>query len=230
MKPSAWQRLRSYLWPVPIRQIRSERHPRLWLHLVRGRYQLSTPNAIYSFGDLYVNFAETFRRLDLHRLPGRRVLVLGLGLGSVIELLENHHQFRGEYVAVEIDGDIVELARNFTLDALSAPVKVLTTDAETFLREGGGTGECFDLILLDIFCDTSIPTFFSTLECAERTAGLLRPGGLIVENRLYRTRKDKADTDNYFERVFLPLHPRAVRLDVDGNRMLIQDGAYLRTV
>lgn len=228
MTPTAWQRLRSFLWPVPVRKLRSRHHPRLELWLVRGRYQLSTPNAIYSFGDLYVNFAETFRQLDLTRLPGRKVLVLGLGLGSVIDLLENHHRLQGEYVAVELDEDIAELAQVYTLDELSAPVQVVTADAEAFLR-GGDPGGPFDLILLDIFIDTRIPSFFSTPECADLTARLLRLGGLLVENRLYRTRKDKSESDDYFERVFLPRHPRAVRLDVDGNRMLIQDGTYLRT-
>jgi len=229
MKPTPWQRLRSYLWPVPLRTLRTPRHPRLSLQLVRGRYQLSTPNAVYSFGDLYVNFAEAFRILDLHRLPGRKVLVLGLGLGSVIELLENHHHFEGAYTAVEFDEDIIALARACTLDEISAPVRTIAADAADFLR-GGAPGGPFDLILMDIFCDVLIPPFFSTGTCADLISGALAPGGLLIENRLYRTRADKANTEAYYRKVFLPRHPQAACLDVDGNRMLIQDGAYLSSM
>jgi predicted O-methyltransferase YrrM len=226
MKPTAWQRLRSHLWPVPLRTLRTARHPRLYLQLVRGRYQLSTANAVYSFGDLYVNFTEAFRLLDLARLPGRKVLVLGLGLGSVIELLENRHHFAGIYTAVEFDEAIIELARAFTLDDIGAPIAIIAANAEDFLREGAPGGP-FDLILMDIFFDVLIPPFFSTGTCADLVSAALAPGGLLIENRLYRTRKDKADTMDYYRKVFFPRHPAAICLDVDGNRMLVQDGAYL---
>lgn len=226
MKIPRWKRWLSWIWPLTIRTRRSAIHPSLTLLLSKGRFQLCTPQAIYSFGDLYVNFARTFRALALERLPGKDVLVLGLGLGSVIEMLENEHGLGGDYTAVEVDEAIIDLAKTFTLDELEVPLTIITADARDFLEVP--SSRQFDLILLDIFQDVRIPDYFWTSKCLNRLDALLRPGGLLLDNRLYRSREDKVRTEAYLKDVFLPRFPHAAWMDVEGNRILIQDGSFLK--
>lgn len=225
MKFPRWKRWLSYLYPIPVRHVSSPLHPTLYLELVRGRLQLSANRAIYSFEDLYLNFAEVFRHSDLQRLQGGDVLVLGLGLGSVIQMLERDHQLRGHYTAVEHDEVIAAWADELILKDLNARVQCIVANAASYLEQSTGQ---FDLILLDIFEDDQIPAWFSSAECLEHVQRLLRPGGLLISNRLYRSARDKEETNRYVGEVFGPAFPQAAWLDVNGNRMLISDRSFVR--
>lgn len=227
MKPSAWQRLWSHLWPIRLSRLQTKRHEDLQVWVHRGRIQLCTPKAIYSFGDLYVNFRTAFDRLDLPSLPGREVLVLGLGLGSVLDMLENRHYFGGCYTAVEWDETIIDLARAYTLDALRAPVTTIAADASLVLPSL--PDQSFDLIIQDVFEDVVIPPWFSGTECLGHVQRLLRPGGLFLDNRLYRSHGDRKQTESYFTTRFQPHFPQASWIDVEGNRVLLNDRTYLKT-
>lgn len=220
-----WKRWISHLFPIPVRHFATSVHPQLWVTVSRGRYQLSTPHAIYSFEDLYLNFAEAFRHTDLTRLPGKDVLVLGLGLGSVIRILEERFHMNGDYTAVELDEGIIGLAEEFGLADLRAPVTVIAADAEIFLRLQHDRQ--WDLILLDIFMDDRIPDFFSSADCLDQITRCLSAGGLLVNNRLYRSAVDRSETERYQREIFEPHFPHTAALDVQGNRMLFSDRAYL---
>ena len=223
-----WKKWLSHLFPIPVRRVATPLHPDLSVSLVRGRYQLCTPHAIYSFEDLYLNFAEAFRHTDFGRLPGRDVLVLGLGLGSVIRILEDRFDLQGDYTAVELDEGIIGLAEEFGLGTVRAPVTVIAADAETFLRVQAG--RTWDLILLDIFLDDQVPDFFSTPECLTLLRQCLSDGGLLINNRLYRSAADQRDTDRYQREVFQAGFQEYGAIDVQGNRMLFSDRAYLLSV
>ncbi len=222
-----WKRWLSYLWPITLDCLATEEHDYLLVSLVRGRLQLSTPNAIYSFEDLYINFAEAFRKINFDKLPGKNVLVLGLGLGSVIQMLEQEHHLGGTYTGVELDEAIIDLAQKFTLSHLDAQVTFIATDGAAFLQSWVGPG--FDLIILDIFKDVKIPSYFSSAPCLEQVCALLSPAGLFLSNRLYRTNNDKKKTDTYVAEIFKNKFPNTISLNIEGNLILINDRAYLKS-
>ncbi|MEZ5032750.1 MAG: methionine biosynthesis protein MetW [Saprospiraceae bacterium] len=222
-----WKRWLSYLVELELEHLRTDMHESLTVSLVRGRIQLFADRAIYSFEDLYSNFAEAFHRIDLSRLPGSRVLVLGLGLGSVIQLLEEQHDFQGDYTAIEQDEAIIYLARKYTIDTINRPITTITGDAEPFLLSYQGSS--FDLVLLDIFQDDHIPEFFSTPTCLACIQRLLHSNGLLITNRLYRTPQDQVQTDQYVRHVFKTMFPHAAAMTVEGNRILFHDASYLKS-
>lgn len=223
-----WKRLLSYVTEIELEHLSSDYHESLTVCLTRGRIQLYADKAIYSFEDLYTNFSEAFLRVDLKRLPGKRVLVLGLGLGSVIQILEECHHFHGEYTAVEWDEAIIYLAEKYTLSRIEAPVMTFAADAEIFLKTYND--ELFDLILVDIFHDDVIPPFFSSRACLDMLKESLHPDGLLISNRLYRSAADQAETDRYSRDIFKSAFPAAGALTIEGNRVLVQDTAYLKSV
>lgn len=210
-----------------LEHLHTDLHESLTVSLVNGRIQLFADRAIYSFEDLYANFAEAFARIDLNRLPGSRVLVLGLGLGSVIQLLEQKHHFKGDYTAVEQEEAIIYLAEKYTLGGLDGRITTITGDAKPFLLHYRGAP--FDLVLLDVFQDDEIPEFFSTRSCLDCIQDLLSPDGLLIANRLYRTPHDQQQTDRYVRDIFKPMFPHAAALTVEGNRILFQDASYLKS-
>src|SRR4051812_4478184 len=70
--------------------------------LSRGEYKLSTENAIYSYGKNYTSFAGAFHTLDVLHREIENVLILGFGLGSVVDLLEKNTSIQ-KITAVDAD-------------------------------------------------------------------------------------------------------------------------------
>lgn len=193
--------------------------------LVNGRLQLTAQEAIYSFGDYYLNFRKTFHRFDFIRLPREsEVLVLGLGLGSIPELLGELWELDYHFTAVEIDPVIVQLASDYSLPRMDCPVEVVNTDALIYLQS---TTRTFDLICMDVFQDAHIPTEFSNTDFLELLQLRLRPGGAIIYNRLASTAKDRRLSKKYFDEVFSEVFAGASYLDTGGNYMLLNDGNFI---
>lgn len=221
MKPPRWKSLLSYLVEWHMESAPSPINPHLYVSLSRGRYQLATARAIYSYGDLYENFARTFRRLKLDEEPIEDVLLLGLGLGSVPYMLENVFHKNYRYTAVEIDESVIYLAHKYVLSDLRSPVEVICTDATAFIRQ---CAETYDLIAMDIFLDDVIPDEFESVAYLQRLASLLSHRGILLYNRLSRTHDDLHRTRLFFNEVFRTVFPDATYLDAGGNWVLVNRG------
>ena len=89
MKIPKWKKWLSYLMEWHIESAPSPINPHLYVSLKKGRYQLCTANAVYSYDELYNNFSDLFPQLKIEQLPGQRILVLGFGLGSIPLIIEN---------------------------------------------------------------------------------------------------------------------------------------------
>jgi len=87
---STWQKILSYFIDLSLEKSSSPYNPYLEVLLVKGRNQLITKNAIYSFDDKYENFYTSFNKIAWQKLKAKNALILGLGLGSVIYMLENN--------------------------------------------------------------------------------------------------------------------------------------------
>lgn len=222
---SPWKRWLSYLTEVHIESAPSEINPHLYVSLRKGRFQLSTAHAVYSYDDLYRNFGDLFERLDLKRLPGDEVLILGFGLGSVPYLLEKQEKLAFSYTGIELDEHVVQLASTFTLPRLSSPVHLITTDADIFLSI---TEEQYDLIIIDVFLDDFIPPAIRSLEFLGKVKRQLRPGGLVIMNTLAALSKDREESQRFFQEKFRTVFPEAVAETVPGNLMLLSSPAFFK--
>ena len=103
----AWKKWLSYLFELHVESASSDYNPHMYVSIYKGRYQLSTDNAIYSFGDLYTNFSNTFDLYNWSDYASKEVLLLGLGLGSIPLMLEQKYQKKCHYTAVDIDEEVV---------------------------------------------------------------------------------------------------------------------------
>ena len=225
MKIPGWKKCLSYLMEWHIESAPSPVNPHLYVSLSRGRFQLSTARAIYSYGDLYDNFARTFRKLDLEDLPVDRVLLLGLGLGSVPYMLEKTFGQNYHYTAVEIDEAVIYLAHKYVLSDLQSPIEVVCADALAFVAQCEDT---FDLIAMDIFLDDIIPSDFESEAFLKELSRLLTPRGILLYNRLSRTTEDLSKTRAFYQGTFRRVFPAATYLDVNGNWMLLNRGDVLK--
>jgi predicted membrane-bound spermidine synthase len=220
MRPPRWKVFLSYLYEIPVEFVGSSVHQSLSVTLSKGRYQLSTPNAIYSYGDLYENFVRVFERIDWRRVPGDQVLLLGLGLGSIPYMLERKFNKSLQYTAVEIDAHVIRLAHKYVIAELKSQVTVWQADAADFVS---GSHQQWDLICVDIFVDDVIPAPVLSPDFLADVKSCLTEGGLLLYNCLARSAKDIEATSNFLDNAFLKVFPDGGILDVGGNWILASD-------
>lgn len=152
----------------------------------------------------------------------RKILILGLGAGSVARLaraLAPEAEIRG----VELDGEVVRLARkHFELDALGLAIE--QADARVWLERAVARAERFDAILEDVFIGRGDavhkPDWIP--EPAHRQAqSLLARGGLLVSNTLDEHARVAAVMRESFARLV------EIRVEDYDNRVLVAGGEGL---
>lgn len=209
--------LASYLWDVHLESTSSDYNDELHVVLSRGRHQLCTANAIYSFDDLYDNYRRAFQKIRVDELGINKVLILGLGLGSIPYMLEKKFGVDFHYTAVEIDEEVARLAHTYTLQNLRSPMETIIADAHDFIMQNDDT---FDLICMDVFVDDVIPQKFHKENYLSALGSALGKDGILLFNRLSRTKADIKHTREFFNHSFSQAFPNAAYLDVKGNWML----------
>jgi len=218
-----WKKWLSYLIEWHIESAPSEINPHLYVSLNKGRYQLATANAIYSYEDLYTNFLLAFEQIQLPENQSD-ILILGFGLGSIPSILEQQLQKKYYYTAVEIDESVIYLAQKYTIPQLESAIQTICTDANSYVYQ---SQEYFDMICMDVFLDDVIPTQFQTTDFLSALKNLLSPNGILLYNCLAAKESDKKASKIFFENQFLEVFPDGTYLDVDGNWMLVSDKEYL---
>lgn len=218
MKQPLWKRIKSYFVDVHIESTSSIFNDELDVLLVKGEYQLVTPEAIYSYGTRYDNFFEAFKRIGIKDQNINSVLILGLGLGSIPYMLENHFKLDYSYTAVEIDDDVIYLASKYVLDDLDSDVSTICTDALHFVNVDTRK---YDFVAMDVFVSDYIPEEFETEGFLRSLSYRIADDGLLMFNRLYLFEKDKKKTKKYFETTFRNVFPNGRYLEINGNWILL---------
>jgi len=203
---------------LPVTKRTSDHNPELKVTYHRGRYKLITFGAIYSFEDLYSNFRKSFESLDWENHKIKTCLVLGLGLGSIPDMLVTKFRKEISFVAVDIDEVVIELALEYVLRPKKINIDVFTADAASFIEWHHGR---YDMICADVFVGDKIPADLQTEEALESMKEMLRPGGLLLYNRLSRYQPDIDASLKFLHSVFLKVFPAGGYIDLDGNWMFV---------
>lgn len=225
-RPPLWKRWLSYFVEFHIESAPSQYNPHLYVALRLGRYQLCSENAVYSYEDLYSNFFDAFQTLQMQDLPINKVLILGLGLGSIPYMLEHNFSHQYEYTAVEIDDSVIYLAQKYVLHKLTSPVTCIQADAFAFVEQ---SQETYDMICMDIFLDDVVPRKFGSSTFLQNLRERLAPGGLLLYNRLSLTPEDQKETLRFYHERFKKVFPQGTYLDVNTNYMLLNRSDLFRS-
>ena len=222
--PFGIKNILSYFKDISLEKSGSEHNPYLEVLLVNGRHQLVTDNAIYSFDDKYDNFFKAFKKIDWVNFPCENVLVLGLGLGSVVFMLEKNFDRKFQYTCVELDPEIIRLAHHYTMKNLQSQIEVIQTDASMFLNLDHNK---YDLILMDIFQNAKIPVFYDNRDLVEILKSKLTQNGLLLYNRMNVDDEDISRNEK-FRNIFNEVFPNADSINVKDNWVLISDKKHLK--
>jgi predicted membrane-bound spermidine synthase len=215
---------RKYLWshvtPIILEDTASELNPFLAVALYKGRLQLISGNAIYSWDDLYDNFKSAFGKLNIQARAPRTALILGGGLGSIPYMLEKRFKINDcAYTIIEYDEEVNYLASKYSYPRLKSHIELITADASVFMDMNR---DQYDLICVDIFNDDTIPEDFQTIEFLEQCKAALTPNGLLLYNRLYQEPKDIEASDLFFENTWKQVFAEGDAIKTHGNLVLVE--------
>ncbi|MGO1584737.1 spermidine synthase [Mesonia sp.] len=159
------------------KKIKSDYSGMLEITWLNGRKILNTQQANYSYGALHkilkIGLEKTY--------PNRagKVLVLGLGGGSILELLRKNFSFTGSITAVEIDSKIIEIAKEEFKIQQYKPLQVVCQNAVDFVKTDTHS---YETLIVDLFINTQIPKPFLEVDFWQQTTKLLQPDAVIIFN------------------------------------------------
>lgn len=120
----------------------------------------------------------------------QRVLIVGLGGGTVPSFL--HHHFPKTTIdVVDIDPDVVHVAKEYFGFKEDDTMHAFVDDGRRFIEKSRGR---YDIIFLDAFSADSIPYSLSTREFLQATREALTPKGVVVAN-IWSRRTNKLHDD-----------------------------------
>jgi spermidine synthase len=178
-------RLRRYLsYLVPLtRTVTSPINGPLEVTWYRGRKVLDTRHANYSYGSL--QRVLRYGLLFVAPASASRLLLLGLGGGSVVETLRQEYPAAGHLTAVELDPAIISLADTEFSIRPGANLAIVCADAFEWVHEAPAA--TFGLVIIDLFIDLDLPAGLQTAGFWQQVWRLLQPGGQVLFNTLTAT-------------------------------------------
>ena len=183
------RKLVSYFIPINIYTKNSAVSKSLEVTWNNGELVLDSKGTNYSYGSLQRILKKGLKYIGYERISKfNSILVLGVAGGSVIKTLVEEVKFRGKITGVEIESAVIAIANQyFGLDKINN-VEIVIDDAFEYVLK---TKETYDLIIIDIFQDTTMPNFLFQDLFINRINLLLNVNGFILFNTMAINTKQK---------------------------------------
>ncbi|QIH37565.1 methyltransferase domain-containing protein [Flavobacterium sp. Sr18] len=212
----------SYLIPIKIYETKSSLSKSIEVTWANGELVLDSENANYSYGSLQRILRLGLKNIGFEKIvPMKHILVLGVAGGSVIKTLVDEIKYKGKITGVEIDPEIIKIANTyFKLDEIEN-LEIVIDDAFEFVLK---TKTKYDLIIIDIFQDITMPNFLFETFFINRVCSLLKSHGFILFNTMLlnesqNLRNKKYVSEFYKDKFQIKTIPR---LEVHNELILIE--------
>jgi len=139
-----------------------------------SRFNYKTKEAVHWYN------LEIIKNINaLKNKPNKKVLILGVAIGSIIIHLLNKDP-NMHITGVDISDDNFDLVRKYSDQSRLTLIK---DDANKYIYN---TNEMYDVIVCDIFIIDQVPDFVLTEKFMKQINKLLLPRGKFILNSLYR--------------------------------------------
>jgi spermidine synthase len=173
----------SYLWPVTIKNYSSPYSGELYIRYFLGKKVLDCKHTNYSFGGLQKVLKRALELLPFNP-DTKKILILGLGAGSVVATIRKQHSKTAHVTGVEIDATILQIAREEFGIVENSLTKLVQEDAIVFMANNA---DRYDLIIIDLFIVDTIPEAALEAPFLKQLVTALEPGGYVVFNTIPET-------------------------------------------
>jgi spermidine synthase len=172
----------SYILPVKIYEKKSSLSKNIEITWNNGKLMMDSQNTNYSYGSLQKVLRKGLNIISQERiLKMDSILVLGVAGGSVIKTLVDEFQFTRKITGIEIDDEITTIANQYFKLKEIFNYTPISADAKLFVED---CKEQFDLIIIDIFQDATMPDFLFENEFISNIKRLLQTNGFILFNTM----------------------------------------------
>ncbi len=177
------QKILSYIFPIRLKKYYSKVSGQLEINMIDGKKRLDARNSNYSYGSLQKILHQGLIEV---KFPNgiERVLVLGLGGGSIIQTIRDDFKSNIFIELVEIDPKMIAIAVNEFEIIQFDNISIIESDASDYLKICKDT---FDLIVVDIFITNTIPQEFTDSKFIKSLIPHLSQNGKILYNTMKHT-------------------------------------------
>jgi spermidine synthase len=173
------KKLFSYFSGVLLRKYISNYSGNLYIMLENGKKVLNTDQVNYSYNSLHRVFKTAFARSGLKADPIDHTLILGLGGGSILQILREDYNLKTPITIVEIDPVIIEIARReFNIDQYS-PIHIIEADAMEYVENNTIQ---HNLVCIDLFINENVPSEFLNIAFMQKLLSATTISGSIYFN------------------------------------------------
>jgi len=191
------KKLFSYIIPIKIFKVNSSLSKTIEVTWANGELVLDSENTNYSYGSLQRILRKGLNHIGFEKVANmENVLVLGVAGGSVIKTLVDEINFKGDITGVEIDSEIIAIANEYFKLNEIPNLEIIIDDAFEFVLK---TKDKYDLIIIDIFQDTTMPNFLFEQFFVNRICFLLKSKGIVIFNTMCLTAGHNFRNKNYIE-------------------------------
>jgi spermidine synthase len=173
------RKILSYIWGYKIKTAESAVNGKLEVWYRNGKFVLDSAHANYSFGSLHTLFRLIFFDVNPNGKTLNNALILGFGAGSAVSILKEEWGLPVKIVAVEHDPVVLELGREYFHADEYPDTEIIAGDALDYVMN---TDSTFDMIIIDLFRDNTVPAKFHEPEFLDRIEKILNPKGIMIFN------------------------------------------------
>jgi len=199
----------SYFIPINVKTEKSHWSKTLEVTWANGELVLDSAHTNYSYGSLQRILRIGLQKIGFDRISKmNHILVLGVAGGSVIKTLTHEVGYSKKITGVEIDANVIAIAKKyFALDTVQNFDLVLDDAFEFVLK----TKIKYDLIIIDIFQDTKMPSFLFEAFFVNRILDILEINGLFLFNTMCLNEIDNKRNVTYLE-LFNPKKAKVITI------------------
>lgn len=212
----------SYFLPVKIYETKSVLSKSLEVTWANGELVLDSKNANYFYGSLQRILRVGLKNIGYEKIVAMdQILILGVAGGSVIKTLVDEIKYNGKITGVEIDPEIIKIANAyFKLNEIKN-LEIVIDDAFEYVLK---TQRKYDLIVIDIFQDTTMPNFLFETFFINRICFLLNNKGFILFNTMILNDEQNNRNKKYVAEFFNPQYKvRTIpRLEIHNELIVIE--------
>ena len=149
--------------------------------LVHNRYDPDNPERLlYEYEQIFASLTDY---LVAHVIGENEFHTLTLGGGACLFPVYMERAYHSSHNdVVEIDPEVVRIARDYFNVIESDRLNIITADARNYVDFALKENRQYDVVFLDAFNSFSIPYHLTTSEFLQKASGVIKPEGVLVAN------------------------------------------------
>lgn len=201
-KNNPWNWFKSYFTNIVVETISTPLNPSLQVCMSEGSYILHSQADNYSYTSLDRAFYKLFSKINLKERHIKKVLILGVGSGSLIKTLQHDYKIEADIIGIEKDAEVIRLGKKYFQIEKHEHFSLVEDDALHYLENCNDT---YDLVISEILCGLHVPDHYESTSYLKQLKKVLAPGALLVFCEVIADKESKKSAKiliEKFENVF----------------------------